>query len=86
MKVSTSNTVMRKIFEMAREMAPGQFHECPYDIFESYNMTAPMHEFLNFLPSGEYKYVIVLKTEAESQHTLRFSLEFRINSVRDRLG
>lgn len=82
LKTATTNNLLMQIVEIFRMAAPSSVHECPYEFIEAYNVTAPVHNFIMMLPSGDYK--IDFDFKIGTAYVI-LTIEFSVNSIKDRM-
>lgn len=78
--------LIKKIFEGLKSLAPTLLHECPYEVYESYNITAKRNVLETILPSGDYKLVVMCRYLDKDTVDMNFTAFFNLNLLKDRTG
>ncbi|KAG5666833.1 hypothetical protein PVAND_014843 [Polypedilum vanderplanki] len=56
--LSKNSILLRQLYIIAETAAPGFVHECPYTVFEDYNILFPSHVLFSLFPQGDYKAIL----------------------------
>ncbi|KAG5666301.1 hypothetical protein PVAND_017852 [Polypedilum vanderplanki] len=85
LKSSTDNILIKQLVESINVSATNSLHQCPYNNF-NFNMSAPKTQLFHTLPSGNYKVFTEVRFNGMENPVLNWTIEFDINTFRDKLG